>query len=34
MALVEIPTGILQEQIVDELPETGEENIVYRRLTN
>lgn len=32
MALFEIPTGILQEQIVDALPQTGEENIVYRRL--
>lgn len=32
MALYEIPTGILLEEIVETLPETGEENKVYRRL--
>lgn len=30
--MIEIPTGILLEEIVEELPETGEENKVYRRL--
>ncbi len=32
MALKEIPTGILPEEIVETLPEVGEENKVYRRL--
>lgn len=32
MALFEIPTGILPEEIVETLPEVGEENKVYRRL--
>lgn len=30
--IIEIPTGVLPEEIVDTLPETGEENKVYRRL--
>lgn len=34
MALYEIPTGITREQIVDELPESGDESIVYRRLVD
>ena len=32
MAIVDIPTGVLSEQIVETLPEVGEENKVYRRL--
>ncbi len=32
MALVEIPTGILPEELVETLPKKGEENKVYRRL--
>ena len=32
MALIEIPTGILPEEIVETLPKVGEENKVYRRL--
>lgn len=30
--LIDIPTGVLPEVIVEELPQTGEENKVYRRL--
>lgn len=32
MAIVDIPTGVLPEEIVDALPQTGQENKVYRRL--
>lgn len=32
MAIADIPTGILPEEIVEELPSQGEENKVYRRL--
>lgn len=32
MAINQIPTGILPEEIVEALPEAGEENKVYRRL--
>lgn len=32
MAIIDIPTGILPEEIVTTLPEVGEENKVYRRL--
>lgn len=32
MAIIDIPTGILSEEIVETLPQTGQENKVYRRL--
>lgn len=32
MAIIDIPTGVLPEQLVEVLPQTGQENIVYRRL--
>lgn len=32
MAIIDIPTGVLPEEIVDALPKTGQENKVYRRL--
>ena len=32
MAIIDIPTGILPEEIVNALPQVGEENKVYRRL--
>lgn len=34
MAIIDIPTGILPEEIVETLPEVGEENKVYRRLVD
>ena len=32
MAIIDIPTGVLPEEIVETLPQTGQENKVYRRL--
>lgn len=34
MAIADIPTGILPEEIVEELPQIGQENKVYRRLVD
>ena len=34
MAIIDIPTGILPEEIVETLPQVGEENKVYRRLVD
>ena len=32
MAIIDIPTGVLPQVVVETLPQTGEENKVYRRL--
>lgn len=34
MAIIEIPTGVMPEELVEVLPQTGEENKVYRRLVD